>query len=164
MPQYRERVYIVGFKRSTFGCTPDFYWPNAKKRKIGIGKFIEKNVQGYSISEHLQRVYIYKKQDGRPEVITTKTETPVRTLVAPYHKIQRLSGTFVKDGPTGLRLLTPSECKAIMGFPKKFKIPVSRTQMYRQMGNSVAVPVVREIVREVIATFNSNQVSKKVGG
>jgi DNA (cytosine-5)-methyltransferase 1 len=29
-----------------------------------------------------------------------------------------------------------------MGFPKKFDIPVSRTQMYRQMGNSVAVPVV----------------------
>jgi DNA (cytosine-5)-methyltransferase 1 len=34
-----------------------------------------------------------------------------------------------------------------MGFPKKFKIPVSRTQMYRQMGNSVAVPVIKELAK-----------------
>jgi len=32
-----------------------------------------------------------------------------------------------------------------MGFPEDFKIPVSRTQMYRQMGNSVAVPVISAI-------------------
>jgi hypothetical protein len=61
--------------------------------------------------------------------------------------------TFVADGPTGLRLLTIEECKAIMGFPKKFKIPVSRTQMYRQMGNSVAVPVVTAIATEMLTTL-----------
>jgi DNA (cytosine-5)-methyltransferase 1 len=43
-----------------------------------------------------------------------------------------------------------------MGFPKNFEIPVSRTQMYRQMGNSVAVPVVSEIAKEVIATLNAH--------
>ena len=161
VPQHRERVYIVGFRRAKFGKDPDFRWPSEKAKKVGIGKFIEKDVEGHSISKHLQRVYIYKKQDGRPEVVTAKTKTPAKTLVASYHKIQRLSGTFVKDGPTGLRLLTPSECKAMMGFPKTFKIPVSRTQMYRQMGNSVAVPVVSEIVREMIATFNSLEISNK---
>ena len=41
-----------------------------------------------------------------------------------------------------------------MGFPKSFKIPVSRTQMYRQMGNSVAIPVVKAIAKEVIKTIN----------
>jgi DNA (cytosine-5)-methyltransferase 1 len=45
----------------------------------------------------------------------------------------------------------------MMGFPRDFQIPVSRTQMYRQMGNSVAVPVVSEVVREIIATFNAHQ-------
>jgi DNA (cytosine-5)-methyltransferase 1 len=77
----------------------------------------------------------------------------VKTLVASYHKIQRLTGTFVKDGPTGLRLLTENECKAIMGFPRTFHIPVSRTQMYRQMGNSVAVPVVTAIATEMLTTL-----------
>ena len=156
VPQHRERVYIVGFRRQKFGKSIDFRWPKQKKKIIGIGKYIESNVKGYSISKHLQRVYIFKKEDGRPEVVTKTTETPAKTLVASYHKIQRLSGTFVKDGPTGLRLLTTSECKAIMGFPKNFEIPVSRTQMYRQMGNSVAVPVVSEIAKEVIATLNAH--------
>ena len=45
------------------------------------------------------------------------------------------------------------ECKAIMGFPKKFKIPVSRTQMYRQFGNAVAVPVIRKIARSMAKTL-----------
>ena len=34
-----------------------------------------------------------------------------------------------------------------MGFPKRFEMPVSRTQMYRQMGNSVAVPVVTVLAK-----------------
>lgn len=160
VPQHRERVYIVGFRRQKFGTSIDFRWPTGKKRTVGIGKYIENDVEGYSISKHLQRVYIFKKNDGRPEVVTRETDTPAKTLVASYHKIQRLSGTFVEDGPTGLRLFTPSECKAIMGFPRNFKLPVSRTQMYRQMGNSVAVPVVREIAKEMIATFNSHLKNK----
>jgi DNA (cytosine-5)-methyltransferase 1 len=56
-----------------------------------------------------------------------------------------LYSVVVRDGETGLRLLTANECKAIMGFPNTFKIPVSRTQMYRQMGNSVAVPVITKL-------------------
>jgi DNA (cytosine-5)-methyltransferase 1 len=97
----------------------------------------------------LQQAYIYKADDGHPQVVDSSSDFAVKTLVASYHKIQRITGTFVKDGPTGLRLLTENECKAIMGFPKRFKFPVSRTQMYRQMGNSVALPVVRKIATEI---------------
>jgi len=156
VPQNRERVYIVGFRRRKFGANIDFQWPVGSTKVVGIGKFIEKNVTGYSITEHLQRVYIFKRKDGRPEIVTRKTRLPVKTLVASYHKIQRLNGTFVKDGPTGLRLLTPSECKAIMGFDDGFELCGSRMQIYRQMGNSVAVPVVTRIAEEMIATFNSH--------
>ena len=109
-----------------------------------------------SISEHLQKVYIYKLEDGRPEVITPESDFPVKTLVASYHKIQRLTGTFVADGPTGLRLLSENECKAVMGYPKSFKIPVSRTQMYRQFGNSVAVPVVKAVARSMVMHLEAN--------
>ena len=93
---------------------------------MGIGKFVEKDVTDRPISKHLQKSYIFKVDDGRPEIINQSSDFPVKTLVASYHKIQRLTGTFVADGPTGLRLLTAKECKAIMGFPKSFKIPVSR--------------------------------------
>lgn len=69
----------------------------------------------------------------------------VNTLVATYHKIQRLTGTFVKDGETGLRLFSELELKRLMGFPEDFIVPVSRTQMYRQFGNSVAVPMIKAV-------------------
>jgi DNA (cytosine-5)-methyltransferase 1 len=43
-----------------------------------------------------------------------------------------------------------------MGFPEDFEIPVSRTQMYRQMGNSVAVPVVAALAEWITAEILPN--------
>jgi len=169
VPQHRDRIYIVGlrvkgrrrppavFAASELDCNlwsegdhaRRFEFPKPVRKAIGIGQFLESGVTGHSVSTHLQKVYLFKADDGRPEIVDRNSDFPVKTLVASYHKIQRLTGTFVRDGETGIRLLTASECKAIMGFPKTFKIPVSRTQMYRQMGNSVAVPVVKAIARRI---------------
>jgi DNA (cytosine-5)-methyltransferase 1 len=162
VPQFRKRIYIAGFDSKRFKGEPEFYWPRPKKKKVGIGRFVEQNISNHSISKHLQEGYLYKLDDGRPQVITPLSDFPVKTLVASYHKIQRLTGTFVADGETGMRLLTANECKAIMGFPKSFKIPVSRTQMYRQMGNSVAVPVITEVASEIVATLLTAKILKKV--
>ena len=162
VPQVRKRIYIVGFDKSRFKGDISFSWPSPNKKRVGIGKFVEKDIVDRPISKHLQKSYIFKLDDGRPEIIDHKSDFPVKTLVATYHKIQRLTGTFVADGPTGLRLLSTNECKAIMGFPKSFKIPVSRTQMYRQMGNSVAVPVVRLVASQLVETLHSGRVVKRV--
>jgi len=162
VPQVRKRIYIIGFEKSRFKGIPEFYWPKPSKNKVGIGKYVESGIEDRSISKHLQKSYIYKLDDGRPQIIDQDSDFPVKTLVASYHKIQRLTGTFVADGSTGLRLLSENECKAIMGFPKNFKIPVSRTQMYRQMGNSVAVPVVKLVAREMISTLVEAKVLKKM--
>lgn len=156
VPQKRDRIYIVGFNKRKVKVS-NFEFPKPRSSKVGIGKFVEVGRKDLSISKHLQSVYIYKLNDGRPEVITRKSDFPVKTLVASYHKIQRLTGTFVKDGPTGLRLLSENECKAIMGFPKSFKVPVSRTQMYRQFGNSVAVPVVKAVARAMVKHLETNR-------
>jgi len=37
-----------------------------------------------------------------------------------------------------------------MGFPEWFQIPVSDTQAYRQFGNSVVVPLVTVVARQVV--------------
>jgi DNA (cytosine-5)-methyltransferase 1 len=161
VPQVRKRIYIVGFDNRRLGKNLGFFWPSPMKTKVGIGQYVEKGVENHGISKRLQDSYIYKLDDGRPQVITRDSDFPVKTLVATYHKIQRLTGTFVSDGATGLRLLTANECKSIMGFPESFVIPVSRTQMYRQMGNSVAVPVVTAVAREIAATLIANEVIKE---
>ena len=162
LPQVRKRIYIVGFNKRKVKNCQEFSWPKPKRNKVGIGSFVEKGITDRSISKHVQNSYIFKLDDGRPEIIDKNSDFPVKTLVASYHKIQRLTGTFVSDGPTGLRLLTANECKAIMGFPKSFKIPVSRTQLYRQFGNSVAVPVVSLVAKQMILTLEISMKLKKV--
>lgn len=149
VPQQRKRMYIVGFRKDLTPLGFKFNFPEGKNNKVYINKFLETNAEGYSISEKLQKSYIYKVDDGRPMVVDKNSKVHIKTLVASYHKIQRLTGTFVKDGPTGLRLFTQNECKAIMGFPKNFIVPVSRTQMYRQFGNSVVVPVISAIAANI---------------
>jgi DNA (cytosine-5)-methyltransferase 1 len=145
VPQHRKRIYLVGFRKDIFGGEIDFKFPKGSKKRAYISDYLEEGVKGHSISRHLQTAYLFKKDDGRPVLINKNSKIQINTLVATYHKIQRLTGTFVEDGETGIRLLTVNECKAIMGFDKDYIIPVSRTQMYRQLGNSVAIPVVQAI-------------------
>ena len=152
VPQHRSRIYIVGYKSRRGGRT-ELDWPEGNKTHRAIGPFIESGIQDHSITKHLQKVYLFKKNDGKPQIVDKSSDFPVKTLVASYHKIQRLTGTFVHDDETGLRLLSQNECKAIMGFNKGFKVPVSRTQMYRQFGNSVAVPVVTVLAKWIASDF-----------
>lgn len=154
LPQVRKRIYIVGFRKNLFNEKPDFKHPKGFPNEIFINQFLEEGITDRSISEHLQKGYMFKKNDGHPQIVDKNSKIKTKTLVASYHKIQRITGTFVKDGPTGLRLLTEKECKAIMGFPEDFKIPVSRTQMFRQFGNSVAVPVVEAVAKEMAKFLN----------
>lgn len=144
LPQRRERIVIVGFHPDL--NINDFSFPKGEpNNKVPINSILEHKPTGYSISKHLQESYLFKKDDGKPQIVDFDSTIQVNTLVASYHKIQRLTGTFVKDGETGIRLFSELELKRLMGFPDNFKIPVSRTQMYRQFGNSVAVPMIKAV-------------------
>jgi DNA (cytosine-5)-methyltransferase 1 len=71
-------------------------------------------------------------------------------LSARYHK----DGSEIlipQRGKKNPRRLTPLEAKRLMGYPDDFRLPVSDTQAYRQMGNSVAVPVVERVAAEMVA-------------
>jgi DNA (cytosine-5)-methyltransferase 1 len=86
---------------------------------------------------------------------------------APLDGITRtLSARYYKDGSEILipqrgknpRRLTPRECARLMGFPESFAIPVSDTQAYKQFGNSVVVPLVAEVAKEVVASLCNRKV------
>lgn len=156
VPQNRKRFYLVCFLDDV-----EFTFPTPPMNHVDIGDYIETDVSGYTISKHLQGSYLFKKDDGRPNLIDRNSKGSIKTLVSTYHKIQRLTGTFVKGGDTGIRLLTTNECKAVMGFPNDFIIPVSRTQMYRQMGNSVVIKVVAAIADEIVTSLNSINIEEK---
>jgi len=162
LPQRRRRVYFVGFLKE---LDINFEYPESSVDEYTpISSILERDVLGYEISEHLQQSYLFKKDDGKPQVVDENSDEIANTLVSTYHKIQRLTGTFVKDGKTGLRLFTKNELKALQGFPKNFDLPVSRTQAYRQFGNAVSVPVVRAIadnMKQALRGAEQWQKSKK---
>lgn len=62
---------------------------------------------------------------------------------------QETSGRFwIYDGKD-VRKLTLNECYKLMGFPKDFIRSVCITEQYRQIGNSVCVPMVENIVKQI---------------
>lgn len=83
-------------------------------------------------------------------------------LVGPNGVARTLSARYHKDGSEILvyqdnavpRRLTPRECARLMGFPDSFAIPVSDSQAYRQLGNSVVVPLVRAIAVEMLKVLD----------
>lgn len=58
---------------------------------------------------------------------------------------------IIKDGEFPRRL-TPKECFNLQGFPKNFKLPntISRGQLYKQAGNSVVVPLITKVAKEIV--------------
>jgi DNA (cytosine-5)-methyltransferase 1 len=93
-------------------------------------------------------------------------------LVYPDSVTRTLSARYYKDGSEILlwqeknkrpRRLTPRECARLMGFPDTFRIPVSDTQAYRQFGNSVVVPVMKEVAR-IIAPHVQAMIDLEIAG
>ena len=83
-----------------------------------------------------------------------------KTLSARYYKDG--AEILIPRGSKNPRRLTPRECARIMGFPEKFKIRVSDNQAYRQFGNAVVVPVVKEIAKSMIKVLKENKTRKTI--
>ena len=75
-----------------------------------------------------------------------------RTLSARYYKDG--SEILIEQAGKNPRRLTPRECARLQGFPETFKIPVSDTQAYRQFGNSVVVPLITDIAKQIVSRIN----------
>jgi len=74
-----------------------------------------------------------------------------RTISARYYK----DGSEILIPQDGLnpRRLTPRECARLQGFPDNFIIPVSDNQGYRQFGNSVTVPLIQAVGKELVKSI-----------
>lgn len=171
VPQHRERIYLVGFRKETGFTWSDFIRPDPKTKTLKDILHPENGTEQplpwehYIIGENgdvnpkyilSNKLWSYlksykekhqKKGNGFGYSRVTKKDTS-RTLSARYHKDG--SEILVSRGRGNPRRLTPRECARLMGFtssyfPGGFKIPVSDTQAYRQFGNSVVVPVISKI-------------------
>ena len=155
VPQHRERVFIVGFDRDTFGANVHFNLasirPPAGERKLMDILEAEPDSK-YTLTSHLwkylQQYAARHKEKGNgfgfgiadPEGVT-------RTLSARYYKDG--SEILIRQRGKNPRRLTPRECARLMGFPEELPIVVSDTQAYRQFGNAVVPAVAEAVAREM---------------
>lgn len=180
VPQHRERIIIVGFLNSSSKFTWDDLIIPDKLTKLSdilhpedgselpeepytTGTSASVNPK-YTLSlklwNYLQSYAEKHKAAGHGFGFGLVNSDDIsRTLSARYYKDG--SEILVSQEKIGKcpRRLTPRECARLMGYPDTFKIPVSDTQAYRQFGNSVVVPVIREVARLMIPCIVSSPTS-----
>jgi len=89
---------------------------------------------------------------------STKTDLEVaRPLLQSMHKMHRAGVDNYVTHKGKIRKLTPRECLRLMGFGDDFKIVVSDTQMYRQVGNSIVVDVLIALLKQMDITRFANE-------
>lgn len=167
LPQHRERIVIVGFREKTA-----FSWDALQLPPIGEKRMRDilhpedgsEAPESHFTEGKLARVSDkYTLTDKLWHYLQDYAEKHKAAgngfgfgLVGPDDTCRTLSARYYKDGSEILvsrgkrknpRRLTPRECARLMGLPDDFRIPVSDTQAYKQFGNSVAVPVFREVAR-----------------
>lgn len=169
VPQHRERILIVGFKdRTSFSWDALDIPADAPRldRILHPEDGSEAAEEPYTVSSLAKVNSKYVLTDNLWNYLKTYAEKHRAAgngfgfgLVTKDDVSRTLSARYYKDGSEILlsrgkgknpRRLTPRECARLMGFPDTFKFPVSDTQAYRQLGNSVVVPVIREVARIMI--------------
>lgn len=166
VPQHRERILIVGFREETDFNWSDLSLPDARPTLSSI-------LHPENGTEQPEGHYTFGAEAKVDEryTLTPKLWAYLKAYAAKHRaagngfgyglvdgeKVARtLSARYYKDGSEILvsrgprqrpRRLTPRECARLMGLPDTFIIPVSDTQAYKQFGNSVVMPVMREVAR-----------------
>lgn len=160
VPQNRERIYIVGFRKDLKNI--DFKFPDPLNIKTSVGDILEDSVdEKYTISDklwagHKRRKKEHKlKGNGFGYSLFNQNDEYTNTLSARYYKDG--SEILIEQTNKNPRKITPREAARLQGFPEEFIIPVSDTQAYKQFGNSVAVPVIYNIAKNIINILDKNK-------
>jgi DNA (cytosine-5)-methyltransferase 1 len=182
VPQHRERIIIIGFRERTCFSWDDLSIPKTAPTLSNI-------LHPEDGSEAAEEPYtVGPSASINPKYVLTPKLWQYLQDYAEKHRAagngfgfglvdsgsvsRTLSARYYKDGSEILvsrgkkkrpRRLTPRECARLMGYPDTFKIPVSDTQAYRQFGNSVVVPVIREVARIVVPHVKSMIEQKNSG-
>ena len=161
IPQQRNRIYIIAFrniedmnefkfpeelplKRTTFDLLV--------KTKVADKYYLDNHRKSKMIFQTVQPNYIYRFTDWG--ISKSKIGICPTLLAAMGSKFERIP--FFKDGYS-IRLLTPRECARLQGFPESYKLSDKyENQVYKQIGNSVAIPVVQRIAKNLIEALKKN--------
>lgn len=172
VPQNRERIFIVGFHKST--KVRDFEYPKPINNDVPLESILESDpvsVKYYLSTTYLDTLRKHKARhaskgngfgfevipnDGTANAVVCGGMGRERNLVCDdrltdFNPVTNISGEVNREG---IRKMTPREWARLQGFPDTFKIVVSDAQAYKQFGNSVAVPAIQATAEKIIEKLN----------
>ena len=172
VPQHRERVYIVGFRKDL--GVREFTYPeptDTLKTFADIKEEHTVSAKYYLSTQYIKTLVAHKERhaakgngfgyeiipdDGIANAIVVGGMGRERNLVIDnrlkdFTPVTNIKGEVNRDG---LRRMTPREWARLQGFPDNFIIEVSDTSAYKQFGNSVAVPAIQATAQEILKRIN----------
>lgn len=173
VPQNRERIYIVCFRKDL--GVKEFEFPEPTNTTTCIDDIVEE--KPVSVKYYLSDVYLdtLKKHRARHEAAghgfgyEIKDRKGVssalvcggmgreRNLIVDDRLTDFTPVTHIKGevNRQGIRKMTPREWARLQGFPDSFKIDaLADTHLYKQFGNSVTVPVIQAIASKIKKVLN----------
>ena len=130
-----------------------FEFPYIEKKNLCLNDILEQKVDSkFTLSDKLwdslQRHAAKHKAKGNGFGFGLNKRTDrARTLSARYYKDG--SEILIEQRGKNPRRLTPRECARLMGFNENFEITVSDTRAYKCFGNSVVVPIVERLAKQI---------------
>jgi len=177
VPQHRERVYIIGFRKDLCIDVSKFNYPDPitpdGKRVHFIDIREEKPVPAkyYLSTQYIATLVAHKarhaakgngfgyeiiKDDAVANAIVVGGMGRERNLVIDKRQTDLTPTTNIKGvvNTEGIRRMTPREWARLQGFPNSFKIVVADASAYKQFGNSVAVPAIKATAEKELKMLN----------
>lgn len=157
IPQHRTRTYIVAF--SDESASKSFTFPEKTGVDLRITDVINRHVRADDLyyldfdSKEFNRLssfitdenQLYRFTDYGIQSSNNGISFTLKANMGTwYNRIPYIKDEF------GIRTISPKECLALQGFPSSYLFPdIPVKQAYKQVGNTVCVPVVRKIAHMI---------------
>lgn len=154
LPQKRERAFFVGF-RDPAPPPPGFTWPEGEDSYRPLTEILEPDPHPrHYASEHIRRRRREKHVAGAAPSIWHENKGG-NISSHPFSCALRAGASYNYLLVNGERRLTPREQLRLQGFPEGFDVIGNDSQIRKQTGNAVPVPMAAAVIREALRAVSS---------
>lgn len=157
IPQKRQRVFIVGFRKKKHSKRFNFPTPITADSHVPLNSVLERKLEDkYFFSEKAVKGMLMTPNSRRMNKGRAQDPSgPCNTITSHLAKYS-LNGTdpVLFDGQK-YRMFTAREAARIQSFPETYQLSQSRAKNYRAIGNAVPPVLMWHLTKSIIDVLNS---------